>query len=64
MNALMLLYIHKDLSLNYDQIIDDFARRNPRKMLLVNPLGWRILISLANVLSFVNVEDTIYMFSS
>ena len=31
--------IHKDLSLSYDQIIDDFARRNPRKMLLVNPLG-------------------------
>ena len=39
MNALMLLYIHEDLSLNYDQVIDDFARRNPRKMLLVNPLG-------------------------
>ena len=32
MNALMLLYIHKDLSLNYDQI-------NPRKILLVHPLG-------------------------
>ena len=39
MNALILLYIHKDLYLNYDQVIDDFARRNPRKMLLVNPLG-------------------------
>ena len=51
MNALILLYIHKDLSLNYDQVIDDFARRNPRKMLLGNSLGWRILISLANGLS-------------
>ena len=39
MNALMLLYIHKDLYLSYDQVIDDFDRRNPRKMLLVNPLG-------------------------
>ena len=39
MKALMLLYIHKDLSLNYDQVIDDFARRNPRKMLLVYRLG-------------------------
>ena len=39
MNALMLLYIHKDLSLNCDEVIDDFARRNPRIMLLVNPLG-------------------------
>ena len=50
-NPLMLLYIQKDLSLNYYQIINDFARKNPRKMILVNPLGWRILISLANVLS-------------
>ena len=39
MNALILLNIHKDLSLNYNQVIDDFVRRNPRKMLLVNPLG-------------------------
>ena len=39
MNALILLYIHKDLSLNYDQVIDDFARRNSRKMLLGNSLG-------------------------
>ena len=39
MNALMLLYIHKYLSLNYDRIIHDFGGRNPRKMLLVNPLG-------------------------
>ena len=38
MNAFTLLYIRKDLSLNYDQIIDDSARRNPRKMLLVNPV--------------------------
>ena len=35
MNALMLLHIHKDLSLNYDQINNNFAR----KMLLVNPPG-------------------------
>ena len=33
-NVLMLLYIHKD----YGQIIDDFDRRSPIKMLLVNPL--------------------------
>ena len=39
MNALMLLYIHRDLSLNYDQVIEDFARRNPGKILLVNRLG-------------------------
>ena len=39
MNALMLLVIHKDLALNYDQIIDDFVEKNPEKMLLVNLLG-------------------------
>ena len=39
MNALMLLCIHQDLCLDYDQIIDNFARRNCRKMLLVNALG-------------------------
>ena len=39
MNALMLLVIHKDLALNYDQIIDDFVKKNPEKMLLVNLLG-------------------------
>ena len=49
MNALMVLYIHKDLALNHGQVIDVFAWKNPQKMLLVNPLGWRILIILANV---------------
>ena len=29
MNVVMLLYIHKDLYLNYDQVIDDSPRRNP-----------------------------------
>ena len=51
MNALMLFHIHNDLCLNYDQVIDEFARRSPRKMLLVNPLESRILIPLANMLS-------------
>ena len=49
MNALMLLYIHKDLALNYDQLVDVFACKKNQKMLLVNPLGWIILIILANV---------------
>ena len=39
MNALMLLYIHKDLALNYDQLVDVFACKKNQKMLLVNPLG-------------------------
>ena len=39
LNALMLLYIHKDIALDYDAVIDIFARKNPRKMLFLNPLG-------------------------
>ena len=39
LNALMLLYINKDIALNYDAVIDIFARKNPRKMLFLNPLG-------------------------
>lgn len=37
-NALLLLYVHKDIRLNYDKIIDMYARANPRRMKLINPL--------------------------
>lgn len=37
-NALLLLYVHKDIRLNYDKIIDMYARANPRRMKLTNPL--------------------------
>ena len=49
--ALMLLSIHQYLASNYDQVTDDFARRKPPKMLPVNALGWRILITLVTVYS-------------
>jgi hypothetical protein len=39
LNALQLLYVHRDIKLNYDKIIDDYAQRNPRKMVLMNPVG-------------------------
>ena len=39
LNALLLLYVHKDIKLDYDKIIDDYARQNPRKMVLMNPVG-------------------------
>ena len=37
-NALLLLYVHKDIRLNYDKIVDMYARANPRRMKLINPL--------------------------
>lgn len=38
-NALMLLFIHKDIKVDVSKIIDIFVSRNPRRMLLENPTG-------------------------
>ena len=37
-NALMLLYVHKDIELNIDAIIDSYSRKYPRRMLLMDPI--------------------------
>lgn len=39
LNALLLLYVHKDIAIDYNAVLDTFVRRNPRKMLLRNPLA-------------------------
>ena len=39
LNALSLLYIHRDIFLDYDKIIDIFASKYLRKMLLINHLS-------------------------
>ena len=39
LNALILLYVHKDIKLDYEDIVDKYARRNPRRMQLMNPLS-------------------------
>ena len=38
LNALLLLFIHKDIALDYDAIIDDYAKRNQRRMTFINHL--------------------------
>jgi len=38
LNALLLLFIHKDIALDYDAIIDDYAKHNQRRMTFINPL--------------------------
>ena len=38
-NALILMYEHYDLELDSESIIDKYAKRHPRKMLLLNPLA-------------------------
>ena len=37
MNALLLLFIHKDIPLDYGSIVDKYARCNPRRMNFINP---------------------------
>ena len=39
LNALILLYIHMDIQINYPKIIDIYASRYPRRMLFKNPLA-------------------------
>ena len=39
LNALPLVCIHRDIFLDYDKIIDIYASKYPRRMLLINPLS-------------------------
>ena len=38
LNALLLPFIHKDIALDHDAIIDDYAKRNQRRTTFINPL--------------------------
>ena len=38
-NALILLYVHKDIPLPIDAVIDMYAGQYPRRMLFINPLS-------------------------
>jgi len=38
LNALLLLFIHKDIPLNYNAVVDEYAKRNQRRMTFINPL--------------------------
>jgi len=38
LNTLLLLFIHKVIALDYDVIIDDYAKYNQRRMTFINPL--------------------------
>ena len=39
LNAFSLAYIHRDTFLDYNKIIDIYASKYPRRMLLTNPLS-------------------------
>ena len=38
LNALSLLYCHSDIDISPEEIVEQFAQRHPRRVLLVNPL--------------------------
>ena len=38
LNALILMYVNNDIEINIEEIIDIFATKHPRRMLLSNPL--------------------------
>ena len=37
-NSLILLYVHQDIKLNYDAIVDMYTHHHPRRMTLINSL--------------------------
>ncbi|XP_066274145.1 52 kDa repressor of the inhibitor of the protein kinase-like [Branchiostoma lanceolatum] len=39
LNALLLLFVHRDIPLDYDTIVNMYAAQHPRRMLFVNPLS-------------------------
>ena len=39
LNALLPICIHRDILLDYDKIIDIYASKYPRRILLINPLS-------------------------
>jgi hypothetical protein len=38
LNVLLLLFVHRDIEVDYNEVVGIFAPRNNREMLLVNPL--------------------------
>lgn len=39
LNALLLLFIHRDIPVDVDEVVDIFAKKHPRRMRLLDPLS-------------------------
>ena len=39
LNGLALMLIHRDVELNPDAVVEEFSRRHPRRLLLINPFS-------------------------
>ena len=49
LNALSLVCIHRDIFLDYDEIINIYVSKYPRRMLLINPLSENETVEMFNV---------------
>ena len=56
LNSLILMYVHKDIKLDYNDIIHIYARRSPRTMLFINPLCNKQLISVRFFVVLSNIK--------
>ena len=57
LNSLIIMYVHKDIKQDYNDIIDMHARRNPRRMLFINPLGDKQLIIVTFFVVLSNIKN-------
>ena len=48
-NALLLACIHRDIFLDYDKIINIYASKYPRRMLIINPLSENQTVETLNI---------------
>ena len=50
LNGLALLYVHRDISLDFKQVIAEFSRKNRRQLQLIfEDFSWNIILVLCTV---------------
>ena len=54
LNSLSLVYIHQDIFLDHDKIIDIYASKYPRGMLLINPLSVEMFNARKTYMAYIN----------
>lgn len=40
LNALLRLFVHRDIAIDFDAVIDSYARAHPRRMQLTQPIAY------------------------
>ena len=63
LNALSLVYIHQDIFLDYNKIIDIYPSKYPRRMLLINPRSENYTVETFNTRKTYKVYINFHIFS-